>query len=449
MKIVFILILMLTPVFAFSKTEPYPIIINQIMIGQENGAKNEFVELYNPNDYPISLDGFSLKKKTASGNESNLISSNNFSGKINPRSYFLISSREFGDQISSDLQYSTSNSLAKNNTVLLYGKSGDLHDKLGYGEVLDFYGEPAPNPLNNQALKRFNISTGNDNNKNDFKIVDELIEIYNFKNQKIKIINKKNTSGATLNKEVAGVYHLKDLDKTKSGDKITIKGIVSVLPGILGSQFFYIHDEGLNGKNHGLQVYSYYKRFPSLSLGDEVMLSGEMVVSEIEYKNSKIKNYRIKTNDTSNISIISSNNKLPKPISTKIKGIDYSNIKSIIELEGEITQNRAGKIYLDDGSEILVEIKKETGINSKDLKEGGFLKISGILSQRNNELILMPTTKEDIKSDKKVILETGEKMLEDKFLELDPQESNKILIKYIFFTIISILFFVIFNKKII
>ena len=58
-------------------SEEKHIVINEIMTGEKDKSKNEFVELYNPTDKDIDLKNYKLTKKTSSGNESNLISSSN------------------------------------------------------------------------------------------------------------------------------------------------------------------------------------------------------------------------------------------------------------------------------------------------------------------------------------------------------------------------------------
>lgn len=136
------------------------VFINQIMIGQEAAARNEFIELYNPGSETIDLKGYSLKKKTKSGTESNLVSSKNFSGLILPNSYFLISSPEFCDIIFCDLIYSTSASLSSSNTILLYDADKKVSDKVAYGQAQDFYQEPAPELQANESLVRKQIITG-------------------------------------------------------------------------------------------------------------------------------------------------------------------------------------------------------------------------------------------------------------------------------------------------
>ncbi|MBU4370134.1 hypothetical protein KKG58_05285, partial [Patescibacteria group bacterium] len=44
---------------------------------------------------------------------------------------------------------------------------------------------------------------------------------------------------------------------------VQTQGVVIVEPGILGKQFFYIN---------GIQIYSYYKDFPELAIGDEISI---------------------------------------------------------------------------------------------------------------------------------------------------------------------------------
>ena len=52
---------------------------------------------------------------------------------------------------------------------------------------------------------------------------------------------------------------------------VQIIGIVSVLPGVLSSQYFYIEDDYA-----GIQIYNYNKNFPTLSVGDQIQVTGEL-----------------------------------------------------------------------------------------------------------------------------------------------------------------------------
>lgn len=135
----------------FAISADYPV-ISEVQIGGDSVTK-EFVELYNPTADAIDLTGWRLTKKTATGNETNLVT--DFPASvISGFGYFLISHSDF-NEIFSDIIYTTANSLAANNTVLLYDNNGLLIDKLGFGiagdkEMTAF----ATNPPANQSLER-------------------------------------------------------------------------------------------------------------------------------------------------------------------------------------------------------------------------------------------------------------------------------------------------------
>lgn len=101
------------------------LVISEIMPGTADDINNEFIELYNPTENDISLDGWSLKKKAAPTSEAiNLISNDSglFDGKsISPQSFFLIASQQYsGDKIP-DVKYSqNSNFLAGNGDVIVF-----------------------------------------------------------------------------------------------------------------------------------------------------------------------------------------------------------------------------------------------------------------------------------------------------------------------------------------
>src|SRR3989338_968962 len=164
------------------------ILINEIQITGVT-AKDEFIELYNPNDTNISLDGFSLKKKVyPSGNETNLIKSSDFIGTIPALGYFLIAPQVDSDGTlnytglaTPDLHYSVkSASIAFDNAVLLYDKDDILQDKVGFGTAQDFETAPAENPPKDKSIERKILGQDADDNSQDFKISDESSPKENF-----------------------------------------------------------------------------------------------------------------------------------------------------------------------------------------------------------------------------------------------------------------------------
>ncbi|PKM91621.1 hypothetical protein CVU82_00190 [Candidatus Falkowbacteria bacterium HGW-Falkowbacteria-1] len=435
------------------KADSLPILINQIMIGQNEGAKNEFIELYNPNDYNINLAGYLLKKKTASGSESSLISAKNFIGQISGNGYFLISSKEYCQTVNADLCYSSMASLSKSNTVLLYDNDKKISDKVGYGEATDFSGQVCPEIENNKVLKRKKIDLENPNNYADFTIIENNIEIKNSIGEIIKINTyflpekenqkKPATKSSEKIKQMVKINEIKNL---KNGDLVKVEGIVANLPGQFGSQYFYILEEE-NNKNkeqnliYGMQVYSYNKNFPTLKVGDKISVSGELVNKDYDWK--------IKTKDINDILFISSGNNIDKQKTIPIKDLSPDQNGNLVQVKGKIAQNKTNAIYLDDGeNEILIDIKKGTEIAGKNLKEGNNYIISGTLSGDEKELKIMPLSEKSIQDINNIGEEKIGELINEKYLILEKEEKEKTLIKYFLTTVTMITFYFIFEKKI-
>src|SRR3989338_6292296 len=87
----------------------------------------------------------------------------------------------------------------------------------------------------------------------------------------VKIVS--NTSGYKLIVNVS----LSEIRTLEVGTQIKTKGIVSVMPNIFGTQYFYITDNIA-----GVQVYMYSKDFPEFEVGDEVEIVGEISMSYLE-----------------------------------------------------------------------------------------------------------------------------------------------------------------------
>ncbi len=148
---------LLSPVPSPSPT-PTPISLEKILIHQVQAegqtVNDEFITLYNPNDLAVNLAGFVLKKKTASGTESNLISAEAFSGTVAARGYFLIAPQDNDDATKNytgslvpDARYSGKTfSIAYGNTILLYDAENVLQDQFLIPEPLSTPTPPPPPP---------------------------------------------------------------------------------------------------------------------------------------------------------------------------------------------------------------------------------------------------------------------------------------------------------------
>lgn len=140
------------------------LIITQVQISGDK-ATEEFIEIYNQGDYDLNLLNYKLAKKTKSGNQSNLVTK--FPDITIPaKSHLLITHTDYNGL--TDLLYSTSASIAKDNTIILYNNNGDEIDRLGMGNATIYYEQTAPNPQANQSLNRKQNNNIYQNTKNNF-----------------------------------------------------------------------------------------------------------------------------------------------------------------------------------------------------------------------------------------------------------------------------------------
>lgn len=159
----------------------------------------------------------------------------------------------------------------------------------------------------------------------------------------------------------------------------SIEGIVTVLPDIFGSQYFYVQDA-----ESGIQVYSYHKYFPEeLSIGDRIRVRGEKSESREET--------RIKISAPEDIVILDTGQPV-EPIS--IETIEEIHEGLLVQATGEITEKSSTDAMIDDI--IAVQFKSGAAIDSSELEEGVEAAIIGVAIQSNEDYRLLPRSTQDI-----------------------------------------------------
>lgn len=131
------------------------LVISEIKItGGSGKSTDEFVELYNPTEEDVLLSDWQLIKKTGSGKEYVLV--DNFTEQIISSHSFLLIVHPAGylGETQPDFYYTTTNSVADNNTIILLNDAGEEVDKVGFGSASDFEGEALSNPGSNKSLER-------------------------------------------------------------------------------------------------------------------------------------------------------------------------------------------------------------------------------------------------------------------------------------------------------
>lgn len=168
-----------------------PVVINEAYLsGGSSGAafKNKFVELYNTSDTPVSLDGWSIQYRSATGTgaPSGLAP---LSGSIPAKGYYLVQGSSNGtngaDLPAPDLATTLNPSgttgtivLAKQPTAVALPtgsavETAGVADLLGYGTSNTFETQAAAAPAGNTDVKSLNRAAGADSNNNaaDFTLL--------------------------------------------------------------------------------------------------------------------------------------------------------------------------------------------------------------------------------------------------------------------------------------
>ena len=177
---------------------------------------------------------------------------------------------------------------------------------------------------------------------------------------------------------------LSQLRDADVGDRVITRGVVSVLPGVLSSQYMYISQTDMPG----VQVYLYNKSFPSLLVGDMIEVTGEL--SEVQGET------RIKIKEATDIDIVGRGHEVI-PLSIAIVDISEVHEGSLLRIEGEVTEAKGSYLYVDDGTqELKVYMKKSVGISTKQFGLGTTVQVVGILGQTDASYQLLPRSIQDI-----------------------------------------------------
>ncbi|MFH0819440.1 MAG: lamin tail domain-containing protein [bacterium] len=349
------------------------LLINEILPDPEGSDEGEFIEIYNPGNFDINLKDWSIDDEDGGSRpykiKTDLI--------IKAGLFAVIKKQESGLALNND-----------GDQVRLFNPENKLIDEISY--------EPAP------AGASFALaSSGN------WFWTDKITP------GKINEIDEKNLVEVSQN-YLADAFEvpLSEIDNLEVGEAVITQGIVSVAPGILGKQIFYL-------SGSGIQVYMFKKDFPEMKEGDLVKVSG--TISEAAGER------RIKIKNKEDI-VVLSHAEAPIPEESAIAQVDEERVGDLITISGDLTQKTSSGFYLDDGEEeIYVYLKSGTGIDKKELAEGDKLKVTGIVSLTKSGLRLLPRYQSDIVKLGQVLGESTEAKIND--VPTNSNSSN--LIKYL------------------
>ncbi len=376
----------------FNPTE-LKILITEFLPNPEGSDESEWIEIFNANDKEIDLSGWFLDDAEG-GSKPYKIKEGT---KILPGEYLVFERKETKIALNNNFD-----------SVRLLDPEGNLFyeisyekSKEGFSYALDENGEWHWTSI---------LTPGNKN------IFSEETK------SKTKIATEK---GKILE------IPLSEVRNQDIGDLIKVKGVVSVEPGVLGSQIFYL-------SGSGIQIYSSKKEFPNLKIGDKVEIVGELA----EYKGET----RIKVSLKDDIKILE-NGIPPEPKKVKTGEIDEDLEGSLVVVIGQMIESKTNYFYLDDSSgEIKVYLKSTTGIKKPKMKEGDWLKVIGIVSQYSQEYRILPRYQSDIELIRKITdsikFQTASNLSQTKslFEKIDPfSKIEEEKMKYLFLSALTLL----------
>ncbi|MFH0892151.1 MAG: lamin tail domain-containing protein [Candidatus Falkowbacteria bacterium] len=170
----------------------------------------------------------------------------------------------------------------------------------------------------------------------------------------------------------------------EAGDLLRVLGVIAVLPGVLGTQYFYITGED----GGGIQIYNYKKDFPRFNIGDYIAVLGELAITNGEL--------RLKTKEAADMEILERREE-PKAENVACAEVDESFLGSLVAVTGEIVEKQGSSLFLDDGTdEIKIFLSQGSGIEAATIEEGDRASVTGILNAVKTGLRLMPRFPDDI-----------------------------------------------------
>lgn len=158
---------------------PEKILISEVQItGGSGKTENDFVELYNPNNFQVNLNGYRLVKRTKTGTSDTGIKSWTNDVYIPANGYYLWANSGYTD-IPATPDITTTAAISSDNGIAIrFGAAdtGTIIDSAAWGETQNAFIEGSifpTNPTTNQSIQRKfqnNTFVDTNNNSNDFEI---------------------------------------------------------------------------------------------------------------------------------------------------------------------------------------------------------------------------------------------------------------------------------------
>ncbi|MFH0818760.1 MAG: lamin tail domain-containing protein [Patescibacteria group bacterium] len=315
------------------------IILSEILpdpVGSD--STDEFIEIYNSGDENINLFGWSLTDGTR-----------NYSWDEQE----IVKPREYKAYYISETKISLNNS---GETVGLLDPKQKVISDVVYEKAINGYSYC----FNNEEWAWSSLPTPGQDNiiTSDSENIDE---------------------GNETSENELSVSSIREALEFEDGSEVMAEGVVSVLPGILGTQYFYIQDQ-----EAGVKIYSSKKYFPeNLKIGDLVLIKGKISQTTTEIK--------INISALEDIIIEDNNQDLE---AYEASGLSSDDNGRLVSTESQILELASNKIMLANGIEVY--FKTGVGFKKSDYEEGAMIRITGIVESAKDGWHILPRSQDDL-----------------------------------------------------
>lgn len=331
---------------------------------------DEFIELYNSGDEDMNLGGWSLDDG-AEGSKPFLIPEQ-----------FIIEQDHYAVFKSAQTNISINNS---SETIRLFDPNGELKDGVSFegqaqeGESYNFLIDEwawsdSPTPGSANIITR----------PPEDKVPDDGDDVDDSPSPSDPDDQEDTPEEPIDNKQ--SLISIAEVKTLSSGKQINTSGVVTMIPGEISNQYFYIQDN-----TAGIKIYSSKGQFPSLQRGQQINVNGKVSVTKYETK--------IIAASTESIVKQSNNIQLIKPAEYSISQLTQQEKGLLIKTSGAITEKTSGNITLiNDKSQI--RMKRHDAIN-KNISTDKYIKgitiaVTGIIEENKDGLVLVPRSAEDV-----------------------------------------------------
>ncbi|MBI4250307.1 lamin tail domain-containing protein [Candidatus Uhrbacteria bacterium] len=351
---------------ASTATTSPAVVLNELLpnpSGRDRGQ--EFIELYNSSDVAVEISQWLIELQ--GGKSRHTISQGSV---LKGRGFFTIPAS--GDSI-----------VLRNSgdEIVLRDQHGTLIDSIDYEASPE--GESFSRRTANDWIWTPTVSKGSQN-----VFIEEKKKIYaSNENAPSAARNKQQSSGAAGNKTALefATANFDRLREIKQNTWITVRGTVTVPPGVFDSKELYISD----GEN-GMLVRNTKNALPFFSFGDQVEVHGSLK----KYVSGPAVSFgpegSVRAVPDADVAAV-------EPAQLSMQSVTDETLNAFVAVSGEVTQARWPNIYLKDTTgEIRAYIKKSTGIEKMDLQKGQLVDVNGIVSKTASGYRILPRTAADI-----------------------------------------------------